>query len=112
VGLLGAKTEMPICFLATRTVRCPKGHVQRQHAVFYEPTEEAVQATVARIKAFECNLCHQIIDFDASNYAPIELPLRVLSQDEFYSLDVGLGSYFSSELLFKEIPRLIRDFQH
>jgi len=103
---------MPIYFLVTRTFRCPKGHVQRRHAVFYEPTEEAVQETVAKSKGFVCDLCSQIIDFDASNYAPIELPLRLLSKDEFYGLDVGLGSYFSSELLFKEIPRLIRDFQH
>jgi hypothetical protein len=103
---------MPIYFLVTRTFRCPKGHVQRKHAVFYEPTEEAVQETVARSTAFICDLCNQIIDFDASNYTPIELPLRVLSKDEFYSLDVALGRYVSLELLFKEIPRLIKDFQH
>jgi hypothetical protein len=81
---------MTIHFLVTRTIRCPKGHVERQHAVFYGSTEEAVQEQVSRIKAFECYLCQQIIQFDASNYAPIELPLRVLSQGEFYSLDVGL----------------------
>jgi hypothetical protein len=102
---------MPIYFLVTRTFRCPKGHVQRRHAVFYEHTEGAVQESVARIKAFECDLCCQIIDFDASNYAPIEPPLRALSDYEFHTLDVALGWSFSSELLFKEIPRLIKDFQ-
>lgn len=103
---------MPTYFLVTRTFRCPRGHVERQHAVFYEATEVAVQEIVARIVAFECNSCSEIFDFDASNYAPIEPPLRVLSEDEFRSLDVALRWSFSSEHLFRDIPRLIKDFQH
>ncbi len=86
-------------FWVTLTYCCPKGHGNRVHRIYYEESQENVQAKILK-DDLVCYLCRSSrVSWQNVSHLPLEIHSRAISELQFKKLDVSIGADFSPERL-------------